>query len=211
VECFPDGFGDDPFAGGVGVDAVGLVEGGVAAYAFEEEGDEGDLIVSGEAGINIVEGGGVGGAHAWGDAHAAEEDLTFWISVADGVDNGLEVGMGGFDGDAAEAVVGAEFEDEDVDGLTEDPADASQSAGGGFAADAGVDGLIGQVEGVEAAADAGGEGLIGVEAVAGGQAVAEEKNSFGHWRRDEGSCAQQEDDRPNSVTESQHKGGCYVI
>jgi len=34
------------------------------------------------------------------------------------------------------------------------------------------------VEGVEAVADEGGEGLIGVEAVAGGEAVAEEDDGF---------------------------------
>jgi len=47
------------------------------------------------------------------------------------------LGNGGVN--AAEAVVAAEGEQEDVDGLAEHPIDAAGAAGGGFAAEAGVD------------------------------------------------------------------------
>ena len=143
MEGFPDGFGDDLFTFKVGVDAVGLVEGGVAAYAVEEERNEGSVVLFRELGEDIVKGGGVGVAHARGHAHAGEEDLAGGITVTDGVDDRLEVGLRGFDRNAAKAVVAAEFEDEDVDGLAQGPAEAALPARGCFAADAGVDDLPG--------------------------------------------------------------------
>lgn len=142
-EGVPDVVGDDAVAGGVGVDAVGLVEAGDAADVLKEEGDEGEVVFGGEGGEDVAEGGGVGGAHGWGDLHAGEDDAGIGIFGFDGVDDGLEVCGGAVDGDAAEAVVGAEFEDEDVYRLTEDPADSAAAAGGGFAGDAGVDDGIG--------------------------------------------------------------------
>jgi len=132
-EGLPDVVGDDAVAGGVGMDAVGLVEAGDAADVLEEEGDEGEVVFGGEGGEDVAEGGGVGGAHGWGNLHAGKDDAGVWIFGPDGVDDGLEVCRGAGDGNAAEAVVGAEFEDEDVYGLAEDPVDAAAAAGGGFA------------------------------------------------------------------------------
>jgi len=176
LEGFPDGLCDYLFAFEVGVNAVGLVEGGVAAYAVEEERNEGSVVLCRELGEDIVKGGAIGVAHAWGYAHTGEKYLAGGITVVDGVDDRLEVGLCGFDRNAAKTVVAAEFEDEDVGGLAQGPVEAALSARGCFAADAGVDNLVGQVEGVEAVADEGGEGLIGFEAVARGEGVAEEDN-----------------------------------
>lgn len=120
---------------------------------------------------------GVGAAHAWGDAHTDEEDLTFWVFAFHRVDDRLQVVAGGCDGDTAQSVVAAELEHEDVGGLAEYPGDAAFTAGGRFTADAGFDDLIGFVERVEAVADPGGEGFIGLQAVAGREAVAEEDDS----------------------------------
>jgi hypothetical protein len=177
-ECFPNGFGHDLFACIVGMDPIALVEGRVAAYAVEEEGDEGGLILCREPGEDLLEIIGIGGTHAWGDAHSGEDDLTGRVMAANGVDDRLEVVTGAVNGDTAEAVVGAELEDEDVSGLAQGPVDPALSVGGCFAADACVDDLVWQVEGVDAAADDGGESLIGVEAVAGGEAVTEEDDGF---------------------------------
>lgn len=113
-----------------------------------------------------------------GDAHSGKEYLARWVPAVNGVDDRLEVIAGAANGDTAKAVVGAEFEDENIGGLTEGPADAALSIGGCFAAYSGVDNLVGQVEGVEAAADQGGESLIRVEAVAGGETVAKEDDGF---------------------------------
>ena len=177
-EGLPDVVGNDAVAGGVGVDAVGLVEAGDAADVLEEEGDEREVVFGGEGGEDVAKGGGVGGAHRGGNLHAGENDAGGGVLGFYGVDDRLEVGGGAGDGDTAEAVVGAEFEDEDVHGLAEDPADATASAGGGFAGDAGVGDGIGYVEGVDAVFDEVGEALARGDAVAGGEAVAEEDEMF---------------------------------
>lgn len=160
------------------MDAVALVERGVAAHAIEEEGDEGGLVLCCQLGEDLMERVCVGGAHAWGDVHAGEDDLAGRVTAANGVDDGLEVIAGAVNGDTAEAVVGAKLEDEDVSGLAQGPVDSAFSVGGCFAADAGVNDLIGQAEGVEAATDESGESLIGVEAVTCGEAVTKEDDGF---------------------------------
>jgi len=131
-----------------------------------------------ELGEYVLEGGRIGATHAWGDEHPRENDLAGGITVADGIDDRLEIVAGTVDGDTAEAVVGAEFEDKDVDRLAQCPAEAALTAGAGFAADAGVDNLIGQMEGVEAAADEGWEGLLGTEAISSGDAVAKKDDGL---------------------------------
>lgn len=177
-EDFPNVVGDEAVAGGVGVDAVGLVEAGDAADVLEEEGDEGAFVFCGEGGEDVAEGIGVGGAHRWGHLHSGEDDLCRGVFGLDGVDDGLEIGGGAGDGNSTEAVIGAELEDEDVCGGAQDPVDAAVAVGGGFAADAGVDDLPGEVEGIDAVLDDGGKGLAGGDAIAGGEAVAEEDDMF---------------------------------
>jgi hypothetical protein len=177
-ENFPDVAGDDLVAFGGGVDAVALVEAGDAADVLEEEGDEGGFVFGGQLGEEVAEGCGVGVAHGWRDLHAGEDDPGRWVPRSYRVDDRLEVGGGLGDGYSAQAVVGPEFEDEDVHRLAEHPADAVPAARGGFAADARVGDLVGEVEGVEAVFDEIGEGLAGADAIAGGEAVAEEDEMF---------------------------------
>lgn len=160
------------------MDPVALVEGRVTAYAVEEERDEGGFVLCRELAEDLIEGIGIGGAHAWGDAHSGEEDLAGRVTGMNGVDNRLEVVAGAGNGDTAEAVVASEFEDEDIGGLAQDPVEAALSVSGCFAADAGVNDLVGKVEGVEAVADEGGESLIGGEAIACGEAVTKEDDGF---------------------------------
>ena len=168
--------------GRIGVNAVGLVEVGVAADVLEEEGDERCLVFGGECGEDVAEGGAVGGAHRRWHLHAGDDDTGRRVFDFYGVDDGLEVGGGAGNGDAAEAVVGAELENEDVDGLAEDPIDAAAAARGGFAADAGACDLVGKVEGVDPVFDEVGEGLAGGDPIAGGEAVAKEDDMFeGMW------------------------------
>jgi len=160
------------------VDAVALVEGGVTAYTVEEEGDESGPVFFRELGEDLKESVGVSGAHAWGDAHSGEEDLAGRVTDMDGVDDRLEVVAGTVNGDTAEAVVSAELEDENVGGLAQCPVEAAFSVGGCFTADAGVDDLVGQVEGVEAMPDEGRKSLAGVEAVGCGETVTKEDDGF---------------------------------
>ncbi len=176
----PDGGGDALVAGGVGVDAVGEVEGGVAADAVEEVGDEGGVVGGGDGGEEGVKFSGVA-THVGGHAHAEEHEGGVGVAGFDAVEDGAEVGAHRFEGKAAEAVVGAEGEDEDINGLAEDPVDAAESAGGGFAGKAGVDHAVGEAGGGDFFGDEAGVGLGAgvVEAVAGGQAVTVEEDGAG--------------------------------
>lgn len=183
AQHLPDGFREDGLAFGGGVDAVALVKARVAADAGEEEGDEGKLVFVGEGRIHRGEGAGVVLAHARGYLHAGEEDLGGGIFRADAVDDGLEVFLRDGGLDAAKAVVAAEREHEDVDGLAQDPVDAAAPARGGLAAEAGIDDAPRQMFSGDFFADERGVGVfVGIiEAQAGGQAVTE-KHDGAHRR-----------------------------
>lgn len=163
-------------AGGGGVDAVVLVESGDAAYAFEEEGDEGGVVLFGEIDEELAEFFGVAFAEVGGCLHPGEDDLRVRVVGAGTVDDGLEVGAGGAEVLAAEGVVGAEFEDEDGYGSAQEPVDTADAASRGLAADTGVDDAVVVSGGVELLLDEGGECLFGGKAVAGGEAIAEEED-----------------------------------
>ena len=100
---------------------------------------------------------------------------------ADAFEDLLEVLLRNLGWDAAQSVVRAKREDEDVRRLPQDPIDAPQSAGRGLAAQAGVDDPPGQVRGRDFFLNQGGVGIragLG-ESVARGQAVTEEDNRAG--------------------------------
>lgn len=179
LQDLPHIFRDDAVSGGGGVDAVGLVEAGDPADVLEEEGDEGGVVICGQFGEDVFECVGISGAHIGRDLHAGDDDRGVGVVCLYGVDDGLQVGDGSVEGYSAEAVVAAEFEDEDVHRLAKDPADTGAAVGGGLPADTGVDDCVGQAEGIDEAADEGGEGLIWIDAVAGGEAIAEEEDGFG--------------------------------
>ena len=77
---------------------------------------------------------------------------------------------------AAQAVVAAKFEDQDVDSRAQEPVQPVQTAGAGVAALAGVDGSEQPLFGVDLFLNQRGVGLRRFEAVAGGDAVAKEQN-----------------------------------
>ncbi len=77
------------------------------------------------------------------------------------------------EGQAAEAVVAAELDDDDLGMAREDELDAVEAVLGGVAADAGVDDVVVVALGVEEALEVVGIGLAEVGAVAGGERVAE--------------------------------------
>ncbi len=93
------------------------------------------------------------------------------------LDDAGEVGLGLFEGKAAESVVATELYDDDAAGMAgeagEEAVEAFEAVLGGVAADAGVDDAIVVALGVEQWLELVGVALAGVGAVAGGEGVAE--------------------------------------
>ena len=81
------------------------------------------------------------------------------------------------DGQAAQAVVGAEFDDENPDVAVERPVEAPEAAGGRVAGHTRVDNLVGVAFRIELLLHERRDGLLDVEAVAGRQAVAEKHDA----------------------------------
>lgn len=161
------------------MDAVGLVEFFDSTDAFEEEGDEGDFGFFGDFGEEGFEAGGEVGAHVVGHLHAGDEDLNFGVFGAGFFDDAEEVFFGFFGRDAAQAVVAAEGDDEDVRAFCHGPRDAAQATGGGVAADSGVGDGVGTFGGGDLCLKQGGVGLFGIESVASGDTVAEDDDALG--------------------------------
>ena len=158
------------------MDLVVLIQGGVAADAGEQEGDEGGGVFFREFGIEGGKFAGIVGAeHRW-HHHAGDNEPGGGIFFADTFHNPLEPGPGDAGLDAAETVVAAECEHEHVHGLAENPVDAAGAAGGGLATQAGVDDPPREAGRRDFLLNEGRVGLGGgiFEPVAGGQAVAEE-------------------------------------
>jgi len=120
------------------VDAVVLHEFGVFRDAFEEEGEQGQGVLFGEAEIVLVEGPGVAGAVVGWNPHAGQQHAA--AGVLNQADHGVEIVADGLDRYAAQAVVAAELEDDEFRlVLGEHRRQPLESAGGGLAADAAVD------------------------------------------------------------------------
>ena len=180
-----NGLRDEAVAFGGGVDAVGLVQGAFAADAFEEERDERDVEILCELRVDFAELLRVFRSVVGGHHHAQEEDLC--AGIAGFADYLGEVVAGGFDVEAAEAVVAAEADDEDVGGLSEEPVESAEAPGGRVAGDAGVDGVDADALLFEQLRSDGGERFVGGESEPCGDAVAE-KDDAGQFRRSGGWC-----------------------
>ena len=165
-----DVLGDDFVAGGGGVGAVALHHAGDSEDVLEQEGQQGDVVLLGQKSVGVGELVDVVGAVVGGQGDAGEDDLgagvlrvlTMWSRLA----------RESCDGQAAEAVVAAELDDDDggVEGRRVEAIDAVL---GGVAADAFVDDAVGVAAGVEVGLEVVGVALAGVGAVAGGEGVAE--------------------------------------
>ena len=143
--CYVEGYLLVAFGGGVGV--VGLHVAGDAVDVFEEEGQEAYVIFFRERGVHGVEFFDVVGAVVGGEGDAGEND--FGAAGLELRDDGGEVGLGLFEGQAAEAVVAAEFYDDELRLAGEDAGDAVEAILGGVAADAGVEDVVVVAAGVE--------------------------------------------------------------
>ena len=129
------------------------------------------MIFSRERGVHGVEFFDVVGAVVGGESDAGEDDGG--AAGLELVDDAVEVGLGLFEGEAAEAVVAAELYDDELGMAGDDAGDAVEAVLGGVAADAGVEDVVVVAAGVEELLEDVGIGLAGLGAVAGGERVAE--------------------------------------
>ena len=175
-------FGNEFGALGGGMNAVGLDGSGHGVDVGVEHGQERDVIARGDLMIHEVELMNVGGAVVGRERDAGEQD--FGVRGEQAGDYGFEVAFGDAEGQAAQAVVAAEFDDDDGGVHGEDAGQAVDGIFGGVAADAGVDDAVMVAAGVEVVLERGGVSLVRQEAVASGNAVSEanEQRLFGGVR-----------------------------
>ncbi len=156
---------------GCGVGGVVLHVAGDAVDVFEQEGQQADVVLLCERGVHGVESFDVVGAVVGWQRDAGENDLG--AACLELRDDAGEVGLGLFDGQAAETIVAAELDDDDLRVAGDHAGDAVEAVLGGVAGDAVVDDVIAKALGVEVALKVVGVGLAVVGAVACGEGVAE--------------------------------------
>lgn len=93
-----------------------------------------------------------------------------------------QVGVGGFRWQSAQAVVAAEFDQQDVHWAPQQPVHAAESAGGGVTANPGVDHGERQFCLVNPLLKEGGKGFRRVESIAGGNGIAKHQQGLARSR-----------------------------
>ena len=163
--------GDELGAFGGGVDAVVLNGAGNGVDAGVEHGEQGDVEFGGGETVGFVELVDVVGAVVGRQGDAGEDHLA--VGGEQGGEDGVEVAARVGDGDAAKAVVAAEFNDDDGGVEAEDVGEAVDAVFAGVAADAGIDNFVVVAAVVEGGLEVVGPGAARVDAIAGGDAVTE--------------------------------------
>src|SRR5438132_1382431 len=131
----PQPLGDDALALGGRVDAVGLVESSVAGHTVEQEGCQRGAGRARDGRIDAGERAGVVGAVVRRHAHAGQQHAR--AGGAGALDDAREIVAQRRHGLTAQAVVGAERDDDDLRMRLERPVDAPQPARARVAAAAG--------------------------------------------------------------------------
>ena len=114
------------------MDGVSLIKFTHAADALEEEGNEGPVLIAGEFGEEAFVADGVV-AHVRGHPHPREHDADGGVFELHLGDDGEEVAAYEIERKAAQPVVGAEGEHEDVHWLPQDPVHATEATRCGVA------------------------------------------------------------------------------
>ena len=165
-EVFREEFG----ALGCGMDAVGLDGSGHGVDVRVEHGQQRDVIARGDLVIHEVELMNVGLAVVGRQGDAGEQH--FGVRREQAGDDGLQIAFSDCEGQAAEAVVATELDDDDGGVHGEDERKSIDAVLGGVAADASVDDAVVVAARVEVMLKRGGPGLAGDESVASGDAVS---------------------------------------
>ena len=161
------------------MDAVFLDGAGDGVDVVVEFGQERDVVSGRDEVVGLVEGFDVVGAVIGRERDAGEDD--FAAGAKEGGNDGVEIAAGVGDGEAAEAVVAAKFDNHNRGMEPEDVFQAVDAVFAGVAADAGIDHFVVVATAVEGGLEIVGPGVAGFEAVAGGDAVAEADDDGNAW------------------------------
>src|SRR5690606_3500016 len=129
---------DNLIAGRAGVDAVGLhqVFGAISCHIFEQEGQEGQLVLRGKIFVDLFKIVDVIRTVVAGQRDSSKDDFGF--GGLECLNRLFEVFASLFQGETAETVVAAQFEDDDGWFHGGDVRDARKASRGGISADSGV-------------------------------------------------------------------------
>ena len=163
--------GDELRAFGGGMNAVVLNGVGDGVDVKIDVGDNGHVVLRRHEGEGLVELADIVGPIVRRQGDAGEDDLAAGLEQSG--DDGGEVAPRVGDGNAAEAVVAAEFDDYDSGAQGEDVFQAVDAVFGGIAADSGVDDAVMVAAIVEVGLQVVRVAATGIDAVAGGNAVSE--------------------------------------
>ena len=162
-------------------DLLGALRGGVYAVGLDvaldsedvlkNKGQQGDVVLLRKLRIHAVEASDVVTAVLRGEGDSGERDPC--STLLDLLDHCSEVLLSAADRQAAEAVIAAELEDDDLWFLSEDAMEALQAVLGSVSADAFVEHTVVIPAGIEETLEIGRVAGGGFKAVAGGEAVAE--------------------------------------
>ena len=130
------------------------------------------MVFLGEGRKDRVELFGVVGSHVRRHLHAGENDFYRRVFCFGAIDDRLKIVVRGFRGEAAQTVIAAELQYQDIDAIFQKPIEPVQTAGAGVAALAGVDRIEWPPFGLDLGLDQSGIGLRRFQAVTGGDAIA---------------------------------------
>ncbi len=121
----------------VGVKAIGLVELGVHRHTFEKKWIKRHPVSVCKLGVERIEIALIILAPIGRGAHADEQQ--FGAAGLDLADHRVEIGPHDLWVDAAQRIIGAQFEDHDIGLVRKRPVEPGKAAGGGVARDASID------------------------------------------------------------------------
>ena len=110
-QCFPEQTRNDDLTGCIGMDAVALIQVGIAGHALEQKWNEYEQVSCSKVLINGMERLPVIRTHASRHAHPGEDDPGLRMRRADLVYNSLKVRAGHLRCCPAKTIVGAELQD----------------------------------------------------------------------------------------------------
>src|SRR5688572_17651548 len=135
----------------VWMNAVTLIERIHRRDTLEKKGQKHGPVPFRQLGKHLSKLGRISGAEVGRRLHAHEYNSHVGRCRPHAVDDGLNVRTHGIDREAAQAIVRARLQNEDVDGLAREPVDSTKCTGRGFAAVAGVVDAIRKVQGIDSA------------------------------------------------------------